>query len=87
MDHIKSLIINSYIKSFFEKKDTYNILEPITTLLKICLLIYKIFLSFVYYENQFEAHLGFPDDHYWLEVSGKRRTKTVIIRLEKAIEF
>jgi len=40
MDHIKSLIINSYIKSFFEKKDTYNILEPITTLLKICLLKY-----------------------------------------------
>jgi len=40
----------------------------------------------VYFENQYEAHLGFPNDHYWLEVSGKRYTNTFIIRLEKVFE-
>ena len=41
----------------------------------------------VYFENQYEAHLGFPKDHFWLEVSGKRRTNTVIIRIERLIRF
>ena len=40
-------MINNYIKSFFEKKDKFNILEPITTLLKICLILqYTLFLNF-----------------------------------------
>jgi len=40
-----------------------------------------------YFERQFEAHLGFPNDHFWLEVTGKRNTNTVIFRLEKQIEL
>ena len=40
-----------------------------------------------YFESQFEAHLGFPKDHYWLEVTGKRRTNTVIIRIERIFQL
>ncbi len=40
----------------------------------------------ILYENQFEAHLGFPPDQYFIdEVTGKRRTNTVIIRLLKQL--
>ncbi len=40
----------------------------------------------IIYEQQFEAHLGFPKDHYFLdEVTGKRRTNTLIIKLSKSI--
>ena len=36
------------------------------------------------YENQFEAHLGFPPDQYFIdEITGKRRTNTFIIKLYK----
>ena len=38
------------------------------------------------YENQFEAHLGFPPDQYFLdEISGKRRTNTFMIKLRRVI--
>lgn len=37
----------------------------------------------IFYERQSEAHLGFPNDHYWLEVTGKRNTNTIIFRLER----
>ena len=38
------------------------------------------------YESQFEAHLGFPADQYFIdEVTGKRRTSTFIIRFLKYI--
>ena len=40
----------------------------------------------VYYEWQYEAHLGFPKDHYFInEITGERRTNTLIIRFEYAI--
>jgi len=33
------------------------------------------------YENQFEAHLGFPPDQYFVdEITGKRRTNTLIVK-------
>ena len=36
------------------------------------------------YENQFEAHLGFPPDQYFIdEITGKRRTNTLIFRFLK----
>jgi hypothetical protein len=36
------------------------------------------------YENQFEAHLDFPPDQYFIdEITGKRRTNTFIIKLYK----
>jgi hypothetical protein len=38
------------------------------------------------YENQFEAHLGFPPDLYFIdEISGKRRTNTFIIKFYKEL--
>ena len=38
------------------------------------------------YENQFEGHLGFPPDQYFLdEISGKRRTNTFMIKLRRVI--
>ena len=38
----------------------------------------------IYYENQFEAHLGFPPDQYFIdEITGKRRTNTFIIKILK----
>jgi hypothetical protein len=38
----------------------------------------------LFYESQFEAHLGFPPDQYFIdEVTGKRRTNTFIVRLSK----
>ena len=40
-----------------------------------------------YFERQFEAHIGFPKDHYWLEVTGKRLTNTVIIRIERIFKL
>jgi len=40
-----------------------------------------------YFEQQHEAHLGFPNDHFWLEVTGKRKTNTVIIRIEKILDL
>ena len=40
----------------------------------------------LFYENQFEAHLGFPPDQYFIdEITGKRRTNTVIIKILKNI--
>jgi hypothetical protein len=41
----------------------------------------------VYLEQQSEYHLGFPKDHYWLEVTGKRKTNTIIIRFEKEFKL
>ena len=40
----------------------------------------------LYYESQFEAHLGFPPDQYFVdEITGKRRTNTLILKFEKNI--
>ena len=40
----------------------------------------------LYYESQFEAHLGFPDDHYFYdEITGKRKTNTLILYIDKTI--
>jgi hypothetical protein len=51
--------------------------------LKYRLSTYEIGLM---YESQFEAHLGFPPDRYFIdEISGKRRTNTFILRLIKNI--
>ena len=47
---------------------------------------YKGYEFGLYYEQQFEAHLGFPKDHYFMDVvTGKRRTNTLILRLKKTI--
>jgi hypothetical protein len=36
----------------------------------------------IFYENQFEAHLGFPPDQYFIdEITGKRRTHTIIFKI------
>jgi hypothetical protein len=36
------------------------------------------------YENQFEAHLGFPPDQYFIEeITGKRRTNTLVFKIIK----
>jgi hypothetical protein len=38
------------------------------------------------YENQFEAHIGFPPDLYFIdEITGKRRTNTLIFKLSKLL--
>ena len=35
----------------------------------------------IIYENQFEAHLGFPPDQYFIdEITGIRRTNTLIFK-------
>jgi len=40
----------------------------------------------LYFERQFEAHIGFPPDQYFIdEVTGKRRTNTAIFRIRKQI--
>ena len=40
----------------------------------------------LFYETQFEAHIGFPPDQYFIdEISNKRRTNTIIFRLMKYI--
>lgn len=40
----------------------------------------------LFYESQFEAHLGFPADQYFIdEVTNKRRTNTIIFRISKYI--
>ena len=45
---------------------------------------FKNFEIGILYENQFEAHLGFPPDQYFIdEITGKRRTNTFIIKLNK----
>jgi hypothetical protein len=47
---------------------------------------YKGYELGFYYEQQFEAHLGFPKDLYFMdEVTGKRRTDTIVFRLRKRI--
>ncbi|MDB9722669.1 capsule assembly Wzi family protein [Candidatus Marinimicrobia bacterium] len=43
---------------------------------------YKLYEIGLLYENQFEAHLGFPPDQYFIdEITGVRRTNTLIIKL------
>ena len=49
---------------------------------------YKGYELSLTYESQFESHLGFPPDQYFIdEITGVRRTNTFIFRLFKYIHL
>jgi hypothetical protein len=79
----------SFIPSFnFERHGVSTYRPPeIKTEIKIDAKYYfNNFEIGLLYENQFEAHLGFPPDQYFVdEISGKRRTNTVIIKFIKQL--